>query len=124
MKHYKTTGLLFVFALMMLVNGAAAQTSNDNGPKPSAAAMAQDVPTPAATLFTSTQTSTTNPFQIGHKYMVTSSQTSTMIMILVDGVKGDWIQIRFYDTSKANAPLSGGGMWLNSIFLTSASETK
>jgi hypothetical protein len=121
MKHYKTIGLLFVFALMMLVNGAAAQTSNDNGPKP-ATAMVQDIPSPAAALFTSTQSSTTNPFQIGHKYMVTSSQNSKVGYVLVDAVKGDWIQIKVFENAGSNKPTFGSGMWFNTAFLTSASE--
>ena len=123
MKHYKTIGLLFVFALMMLVNGAAAQTSNDNGPKP-AAATVQDIPSPAATFFAVPQSSATNPFQAGHKYMVSSSQSSAMSSIMVDAIKGDWILARFFNISKPDAPLSGSAMWVNTAFIVSASEFK
>lgn len=66
------------------------------------------------------------PLQVGKKYMVFSSQTKTVGYILVDGIKGDWVDCRYIINGKVPAPSSvgQGSSWVNSQYFTMVSELK
>ncbi len=125
MKHYKTIGLMFVFALMMLVTGAGAQTEKESAVKAAAPAAAADrviTSRTAPVLVAAPPVQNSSPFQVGHKYMVTSSQSPQFVFFLVDAIKGDWIQVKVYENAAFDKPVFGSGMWFNTVFLTSAGE--
>ncbi|HEV7645750.1 MAG TPA: hypothetical protein VGO50_17555 [Pyrinomonadaceae bacterium] len=65
------------------------------------------------------------PLQVGKKYMVFSTQTKTVAYILVDGIKGDWVDFRAIVNGKVPAPSPAGqSMWFNSQYFTMVSEIK